>query len=140
MIERLTKDSNCLDILDSYFDTFNKDKVIYDIENNIFTNYYIYKENEEVVAYINYQVMYERSELININVLDNYQNIGIASKLMEFMLNDLKSKNVESITLEVKETNLKAIHLYEKYGFKKISIRKGYYQGIDGILYKKEMI
>ena len=139
MIEKLSiKD---IDILDSLFkDVFIKNKVLYDIENNPFTNYYVYKIDNKIVACINYQIMYERSELIDINVLDNYQNRGIASKLLEFMFLNLKNNNVETITLEVRDNNLNAIHLYEKYGFKKVSIRKGYYQGIDGILMKKELM
>ncbi len=139
MIEKLDINSKYIDDLE-VFDTFNKEKVLFDIENNTFTNYYIYKDNGKVVAFINYQIMYERSELININVLDEYQNIGIASKLMDFMFNDLKTNGVKDITLEVKVTNDKAIHLYKKYGFEEVSIRKGYYQGIDGILMKKELM
>ena len=138
MIEKLDINSKYIDDLE-VFDTFNKVKVLFDIENNTFTNYYIYKDNGKVVAFINYQIMYERSELININVLDEYQNIGIASKLMDFMFNDLKTNGVKDITLEVKVTNDKAINLYKKYGFEDVSIRKGYYQGIDGILMKKEL-
>ena len=139
MIEKLDINSKYLDDLE-VFDTFNKERVLFDIKNNTFTNYYIYIDNTKALAFINYQVMYERSELIDINVLDSYQNMGIASKLIEFMLEDLKSKNVENITLEVRKNNLNAIHLYEKYGFKEVGIRKGYYQGIDGILMKKELM
>ena len=139
MIEKLDANSKYLDDLE-IFDTFDKEKVILDINNNTFTNYYIYIDSTKPIAFINYHIMYERSELININVLDKYQNTGIASKLLEFMLEDLKIKNVKEITLEVNMFNIKAIHLYKKYGFKKINIRKGYYQGIDGILMKKELM
>jgi len=139
MIEKLDVNSKYLDDLE-IFGTFNKERVLYDIKNDTFTNYYIYRDNTKALAFINYQIMYERSELININVLNEYQNNGIASKLMEFMLEDLKSKGVKEITLEVNMFNDNAIHLYKKYGFEKIGIRKGYYQGIDGILMKKELM
>ena len=139
MIEKLDINSKYLDDLE-IFDTFNKERVISDIKNNAFTNYYIYRDNNRALAFINYQIMYERSELIDINVFYKYQNTGIASKLMEFMLNDLKEKNVKEITLEVNMFNDNAIHLYKKYGFKEIGIRKGYYNGIDGILMKKELM
>lgn len=140
MIVKLNTNSKELDTLENYFtDVFTKEKVKYDIENNVFTNYYIYKENENTVAFINYQIMYERAELIQISVLEEYQNKKIATKLMEYMIDDLKNKEVDSITLEVKKTNCKAIHLYEKFGFKQIGIRKGYYNGIDGILMEKRV-
>ena len=141
MIEKLTLNSTYFDTLEEKFtDVFTKSKVKYDIENNIFTQYFTYKKDDEVVAFINYQIMYERAELIQISVLDNYQNQGIASALLEYMINDLKTNKVESVTLEVKIINFKAIHVYEKFGFKKVGIRKGYYQGIDGILMEKELI
>ena len=68
-----------------------------------------------------------------------YQNKKIGTKLIEQMINDCRKNNVSSITLEVKKSNNNAIHLYEKMGFTKVSIRKGYYQGIDGILMEKEL-
>ena len=51
----------------------------------------------------------------------------------------LKAFNIENVTLEVKMDNINAINLYEKLGFKKASIRKGYYNGVDGILMIKEV-
>ena len=110
------------------------------IDNNTFTNHYVYKENNEIIGYINYDIMYERSELIQINVTINKQNNHIGSKLMDYMINDLINHMVKEITLEVKIDNIKAINLYKKYGFVEIGKRKGYYQGIDGILMKKELM
>ena len=52
---------------------------------------------------------------------------------------ELIEKLQKNITLEVKQTNASAIHLYEKNGFKKVAIRKGYYNGIDGILMERTM-
>lgn len=141
MILKLNKDSIYLEILEKQFtEVFTKEKFLYDISNNSFTNYFTYLVDDNPIAFINYYVMYERAELININVLPDYQNRGIASKLLEYMINDCINKNVTSITLEVKETNSNAIYLYKKYGFNKVGIRKGYYQGIDGILMEKELM
>lgn len=141
MIEKLELNSNTyFDILEKNFtDVFTTNRVKYDLENNVFTRYYIYIKDENIVAFINYQIMYEKAELIQISVLDSYQNQKIASKLLEYMFDDLKDNNVESITLEVKVTNDKAVHLYKKYGFKEIGIRKGYYKGIDAILMEKNL-
>ena len=138
MIDEL--DINEIEKIEKLFKVFTKDKVLYDIENNPFTRYFVYKIDDKIVACINYHIMYERSELIDINVIESEQNKKIASSLLEFMFKDLKLNNVKEITLEVRENNLNAIHLYKKYGFKEISVRKGYYHGVDGILMKKELI
>ena len=75
----------------------------------------------------------------DVMVIAKYQNKKIGTKLIEQMINDCRKNNVSSITLEVKKSNNNDIHLYEKIGFNKVSIRKGYYQGIDGILMEKEL-
>ena len=141
MIEKLDINSTYFEILENMFtDTFTQEKVKFDIINNSFTQYYVYKDNDEVVAFINYQIMYERAELIQINVLEDKQNQGIASKLIEYMINDCVNNGVNSITLEVRIDNNNAIHLYEKFGFIEIGKRIGYYKGIDGILMEKKLI
>lgn len=141
MIEKIEEESLYIDKLSELFSKILTSKSVKeDIENNQFTNYLTYLVNGEPVAFINYYIMYERAEIININVLEEYQNQKIASKLLEYMVNECISHNVKSITLEVKETNIKAIHLYEKFDFSKVAVRRKYYQGIDGILMEKELM
>ncbi len=141
MIEKIEEESLYIDKLSELFSKILTSKSVKeDIKNNQFTNYLTYLINGEPVAFINYYIMYERAEIININVLEEYQNQKIASKLLEYMVNECISHNVKSITLEVKETNIKAIHLYEKFGFSKVAVRRKYYQGIDGILMEKELM
>ena len=41
---------------------------------------------------------------------------------------DCKKNEIKYITLEVRASNEPAIKLYEKYGFKSLGTRKGYYQ------------
>lgn len=141
MIEKIEEESLYIDKLSELFPKILTSKSVKeDIKNNQFTNYLTYLINGEPVAFINYYIMYERAEIININVLEEYQNQKIASKLLEYMVNECISHNVKNITLEVKETNIKAIHLYEKFGFSKVAVRRKYYQGIDGILMEKELM
>lgn len=141
MIEKIEEESLYIDKLSELFPKIMTSKSVKeDIKNNQFTNYLTYLVSGEPVAFINYYIMYERTEIININVLEEYQNQKIASKLLEYMVNDCISHNVKNITLEVKETNIKAIHLYEKFGFSKVAVRRKYYQGIDGILMEKELM
>lgn len=141
MIEKINLDSKYLLELEKRFtDVFTVNNVKENIINNVFTNYFTYKLDNNYIAFINYDTIYERAELININVDKDYQNQKIATKLIEYMINDCIEKNIKSITLEVKETNENAIHLYTKLGFKQVGTRKGYYHGIDGLLMEKELI
>ena len=103
---------------------------------NDYTFILVYKENDKYVGFLIYQLLYEKAEIIDIFVLDEYRNRGIGKALINKML---ENKEIESVTLEVKKDNKNAIMLYNSLGFKPVSIRKGYYNGIDAILMLKEV-
>lgn len=101
---------------------------------NPFANYLLDIEDNIIIAYLYYSDIYDRAEINQIEVATNYRNCGKASKLLQKMI-EIVDKN---ITLEVKKDNIPAINLYKKFNFQEKAIRKGYYQGIDGILMERE--
>ena len=127
---------------------FNSNKEIdflfpYDIslfENNPYTKYLVYLIDNEVVAYLVYEDIFDRFEIDYIFVNENYRCRGIASKLLNELFKIGFDRNVINITLEVRKDNYNAISLYLKHGFVERAIRSKYYNGIDGILMEKEMI
>lgn len=102
--------------------------------NNPFAKFIIYKNNENILGYLYYSDIYDRIEINELLVFNSYRRKGYASKMLECLIN--KNKD---ISLEVKCDNINAINLYEKYGFKKVAVRHGYYDGIDGNLMILEM-
>ena len=129
MIIELTKD-NINEIENSFM---NKDEVIHEFEINPFAKYLIYKEDNQILGYIYYSDIYDRAEINQFEVEVSHRNCGKGKKIIEKMI-ELVDK---SITLEVKKDNYPAIALYKKQGFVEKAIRKGYYQGIDGILMER---
>ena len=134
-------------LLKGNFDSINSDrKYIYSIIENefksnyvndsVYTRWYIYELNNKIVGFINYDVIYDKSEIEYIYVLDCYRRLGVATKLLNKMIDDIKIE-VNSITLEVNEKNYKAIEFYRKNGFADISIRKNYYGSNNAILMMK---
>lgn len=115
---------------------FNSYKEKYNPIINDYTFILSYKENDKYVGFLIYQLLYEAAEIIDIFVLDEYRNKGIGKALINKML---ENKQIEKVTLEVKKDNKNAIMLYNSLGFKPVSIRKGYYEGIDAILMLKEV-
>jgi ribosomal-protein-alanine N-acetyltransferase len=101
-----------------------------ELENNPFANFIVYKKDNNIIGYLYYSLIYDRIEINQFEVLPEERRKGVASKLLEYLIDN---NNLE-MTLEVKIDNIPAIKLYEKYGFEKVGIRKGYYNGIDGIL------
>ena len=108
------------------------------LSDNPFSHYLLYIENDKILGFINYYLMYDKIEIANFNVLEEYQNKHIGYCLLDYLINYYLGK-VENITLEVKKDNEKAIYLYKKMDFKEVAVRKGYYNGIDGILMERGM-
>lgn len=114
--------------------TYEELKPIYDIGTNSYRKYFTYINNNIVIGYFIIDIIYERMELIFIYVNENYRNNKIGSKMLEYICNLAKMEKIGNVTLEVNINNKYAIKLYEKYGFKKVALRKAYYNGVDGIL------
>ena len=100
-----------------------------------FTHIYAYYK-DEFISFIVFDIIYERCEIIDVFTRKDKRNNKLASTLINEIINDY---NIINITLEVKIDNISAIKLYESLGFKKVSIRKGYYNGVDGLLMVKEV-
>jgi ribosomal-protein-alanine N-acetyltransferase len=79
-------------------------------------------------------------EIDNIKVDEEYQNQGIGTKLMEYLINIAIKNHVMNITLEVRVSNNIARKLYKKFGFREVALRKYYYGDEDGILMEKNVM
>ena len=67
-----------------------------------------------------------------ISILKEYWGQGIGHMLMDALIDFAKNvAHTEIISLEVNSENVRAIHLYEKYGFEKIGHFKGFFK-VDG--------
>lgn len=128
------------DLEEKFPDVFFKFDITHDFQNNPYTRYLVYLIDSKVVGFINYNDIYDRVEIINFKVLEFFQNKHIGSSLLQRLIELTKKNNMKNITLEVRSDNEKAIYLYKKYGFKSVSIRKNYYNDVDGILMEKELM
>lgn len=95
----------------------------------------IYQE-ETIKGVLVYDLIYDRIEIEYIIVDDKCRRLGIATKLLNYLENN--NKNIDNITLEVRESNNNAIELYKKNGFKAVTKRKNYYGEENGILMIKK--
>ena len=129
MIYEINKDT--LNKLDNSF--IDKKTLENELIHNPFAKVLVLEEKNEIVGYLYYSDIYDRAEINQIEINLIHRNCGKGKKLMEYF-----TKTVDkSITLEVREDNIPAIKLYEQFNFEKKAIRKGYYNGIDGILMER---
>ena len=123
---------NNLEELNNSF--IDKEVIKNELDNNPFGKVLILKEQEEVIGYIYYSDIYERVEINQFEINKIHRNCGKG----DYLLKELIKLVDKDITLEVKETNIPAIKIYEKNKFIKTAVRKGYYQGVDGILMERK--
>ena len=97
-------------------------------------------ENGEVVGYVGSQTVMGESDMMNIAVRPDYRRQGIAQKLLDELISQLKSADSCCLTLEVRASNESALKLYEKNGFLQVGLRKNYYINPkeDALILKKE--
>lgn len=104
--------------------------------NNALSVFYILLYKSEQIGYFSYLHILDEAHILNVSILPAYQGQGHGNELMRSMLASGQELGCVAFTLEVREGNKRAISLYEKFGFKLVGIRKGYYlDGENALIY-----
>ncbi len=76
-------------------------------------------------------------EIENIVVDKEFRRSGVGSSLVQKLVAEARTAGVSAVILEVRESNVPAMRLYESIGFKPEGRRKNYYQhpAEDAVLY-----
>lgn len=72
------------------------------------------------------------AHLLNVCVRRDRQGEGHGRALVRHMLERARARRVEMVFLEVRPSNLAAVHLYRTLGFNDIGVRRGYYPAANG--------
>ena len=136
-------------VSEDVFDILNFDKEYF--SNNFDEKFYIeYIENKkvlvakekDVVGYVLFNQILDEAEIYKIVVSKDFRNKQIAYNLIEFLIKELKLRDVSKVFLEVRENNIPARNLYKKCGFVEIRKIVDYYNNPNenGIMMLKEVI
>ncbi len=120
--------------LQSDFDEFWTPSILKSELENPNSKYFVAKDLKKIVGFAGIIILPDDVEITNIVTKKSDRKKGIGNLLLEKLIEESKLTNRASISLEVNEKNFVAINLYEKYGFKKVGIRKKYYNGIDNAI------
>jgi ribosomal-protein-alanine N-acetyltransferase len=89
---------------------------------------FVLEINGKLAGYIIFSLVIDVMELLTIAVQKELRKKGLAKGLLERMIARGRETGVKSIYLEVRPSNAIARGLYKGFGFKELSIRKGYYK------------
>lgn len=112
--------------LKSFEDTLKRKENIYIVAEN----------NNQVIAYCGLWGIPPDGDICNVAVAKEYRNQKVGQALIKELLKRGQDAGLHTFTLEVRKSNQPAIHLYQKFGFKSVGIRKDFYElpKEDGII------
>jgi ribosomal-protein-alanine N-acetyltransferase len=121
--------------------TLGADTLQNELNENPFAHYFVMEESMSgnLVGHIGLWIDAPNAQVMNFYLMPNCQHQGYGRQLFEFALDYLKAFSVGNLTLEVRESNLRAIHFYESLGFEMVAKRHHYYDnGEDALLMLKK--
>ncbi|MGZ8219742.1 ribosomal protein S18-alanine N-acetyltransferase [Methylomagnum sp.] len=95
-------------------------------------NCWIGEKAGQILSYGICSVGAGEAHVLNICVAPHIQGQGHGRMMLEKLMAVAKSYRAESMFLEVRPSNLKAIQLYQRVGFNEIGMRKDYYPARNG--------
>ena len=90
------------------------------------------ERGDDVVGYSILSVAAGEAHILNLCVDPNARALGYGDRLLEEILIRAKGASVKQVFLEVRPSNVHAVSLYKKKGFRQIAERPAYYQAHDG--------
>lgn len=82
----------------------------------------------KVAGCCGYTDSFHEANIDNVVVAPEYRSCGVAQAMLRKLIEKGTASEVEAYTLEVRVSNLAAIHIYEKLGFRSEGIRPGFYE------------
>lgn len=88
----------------------------------------VQEDTAEIIGYVGIWLLGYEGHITNVAISPRHRQAGIGYALLQALISDLKSLNITSITLEVRPSNIAAVHLYQKLGFRSVGQRPHYYE------------
>ena len=125
---------------DSFVSPWSAEEITRDVAQNERAYVAVAEINGEAVGYADMWIVAGEAQLFNIVVDPAYRGNEIGLKLLAHMLR-VAAATCSVITLEVRRSNVPAISLYLKSGFRQVGVRKGYYtdNGEDAVLMDRDL-
>jgi ribosomal-protein-alanine N-acetyltransferase len=98
-----------------------------ELNANKLAHYFVGRIGDRVVAYGGIWVILEDSHVTTIAVDPAYRGRRFGEVMLLRLIDEALERGAAWMTLEVRESNVVAQHLYRKYGFTTVTMRRGYY-------------
>ncbi len=143
MIEYRYLNSNDIDSMfvienECFVDPYKKEDLFYELNENPVNKIIGVFDDDKLIGFIDYMITFNSSTITQVAVTSSYRRKGIANELIKKMIESFPKDiddMVETITLEVRESNEAAKNLYLKNGFEIVVLKKNYYKDGENAIY-----
>lgn len=123
-----------------YIKPWEEKDYLYELNENPYAYYFKLVYEKQIIGYLGFWITFDVAQITKVSIAKAYQNKRLSYILMEDLEQRIKKARCHKISLEVRVSNQRAIHVYEKSGFYIASIRKHYYSDFeDAYLMIKEV-
>lgn len=109
--------------------------------SNPISVFYVATVNDVLVGYAGMHHIIDEGYITNIAVTEAFRRNGVATALLNALLDYAKENDLRMLTLEVRPSNAEALALYMAFKFEQTGQRKNYYRGPteDALILTREL-
>lgn len=139
-------DIDALEVIENacFKDPFPRKDLLYELNENPVAYIIGAFSDNELIGFIDYMITFISATITQIAVMPTFRGQAIATTLLTLMEESFPKDvddMVETITLEVRESNEPAYKLYLKNGYERVLLKKNYYKNGENAIYMiKRMI
>jgi [ribosomal protein S18]-alanine N-acetyltransferase len=89
---------------------------------------FVAQDSGRIVGYVIARISGQEGEILDLAVLPERRRRGVGQALLSAVWNALQRDGVKELYLEVRESNVAAIELYRRQGFRPVGLRPRYYR------------
>ena len=101
---------------------------VYEMTENKVARYLVIEEAGEIAAFAGAHIILDQAHVTNIAVRQDCRGRGLGRMITRALMQYASNLGAEYLTLEVRQSNVKAQNLYKSLGFVKVNVRKRYYE------------
>jgi len=95
--------------------------------HNQYAHYVVMLHQEKIIGYAGLWMIIDEAHITNVAIRQRFRGQKLGQRLMRYMIDSAILLGAEKMTLEVRVSNRIAQRLYERFGFRPVGVRKGYY-------------
>ena len=92
------------------------------------TLYLTARQEGRLAGYCGLLQSFDEADIMNVAVAPELRDRGVGRRMLSELMDRGRKRGILRYTLEVRQSNAAALHLYEKLGFVSAGIRKNFYE------------